>query len=76
MNAIELQHGIIRQILDIQDENFLEQLYHIVFSNNEQPVAIKGIEQKLISESLNDFESGKIITNDTVFEKSEKWLNE
>jgi len=76
MNAIELQHGIISQILDIQDENFLEQLYHIVFSNNEQPVAIKGIEQKLISESLNDFESGKIITNDTVFEKSEKWLNE
>jgi len=76
MNAIELQHGIISQILDIQDENFLEQLYHIVFSNNEQPVTIKGIERKLISESLNDFESGKIITNDTVFEKSEKWLNE
>ena len=76
MNAIELQHGIIRQILDIQDENFLEQLYHIVFSNNEQPVTIKGIERKLISDSLNDFESGKIITNDTVFEKSEKWLNE
>jgi len=76
MNAIELQHGIISQILDIQDKNFLEQMYHIVFSNNEQPVTIKGIERKLISDSLNDFESGKIITNDTVFEKSEKWLNE
>jgi len=77
MNTLELQHSLIRQIIDIQDINLLEYLNKILNTAKAEKVyEVKGIERKLIFESLADIANNKVISNEEVFKKTEAWLNE
>ena len=78
MNTIELQNTIIRKILTIKDNQLLDYLNGILSIDKEDSKSYKlnDFEKRVINESLTDYKNGNVISNDDVFSKTEKWLEE
>ena len=78
MNTIELQNTIIRKILTIKDNQLLDYLNGILSIDKEDSKSyeLNDFEKRVINESLTDYKNGNVISNDDVFSKTEKWLEE
>ena len=78
MNTIELQNTIIRKILTIKDNQLLDYLNGILTIDkvNSTEYKLNDFEKQVINESLTDYKNGDVISNDDVFSKTEKWLEE
>ena len=78
MNTIELQNTIIRKILTIKDNQLLDYLNGILSIDKENSTSYKlnDFEKQVINESLVDYKNGHVISNDNVFSKTERWLEE
>lgn len=77
MNTIELQNNIIRKILNTNDDQLLDYLNSILTQDEGSDIyKLNDFEKKTIQESLVDYKKGNVITNDDVFAKSKKWLEE
>ncbi len=77
MSVAELQTDIIQKLLSIQDEETLvlfKEMLASLSSNNSYKVT--EFERNLIMESIADYKSGNVLSNDDVFKKNEEWLNE
>ncbi len=77
MSVAELQTDIIQKLLSIQDEEtlvlFKEMLASLSLNNSYK---VTEFERNLIMESIADYKSGNVLSNDDVFKKNEEWLNE
>ena len=78
MNTTELQNIIIRKILDTQDKELLSYFNSIlaVREKDSEKYKLSDFEKQVINESLTDYQQGNVISNDGVFSKTEKWLEE
>ena len=76
MNALEIQNSIIRKILNTQDIEILNYLNNILSFETQNSYKLNEFENKVINDSLADYENGDILSNDDVFNKTEKWLDE
>ena len=76
MSTNELQNQLIRRILDISDQEVLEYLYGIAGNEKAALYELTSFEKQVVQESLEDYFSGKVESNDAVFAKTEKWLSE
>jgi hypothetical protein len=76
MSTNELQNQLIRRILDISDQEVLKYLYGIAGKEKATIYEMSSFEKQMVQESLKDYFSGKVETNDEVFAKTEKWLSE
>ncbi len=77
MSISDIQTDIIKELLAIKDRETLLLFKEILANQTEKdPYILSSVERSLISESLGDYQSGKTRTNDAVFNKNEKWLNE
>ena len=76
MNTIEIQNSLIRKILNTQDIEILNYFHTILSADNQGTYKLNNFETQLINDSLADYENGNIISNDDVFTKTEKWLEE
>ena len=76
MSTIELQNQLIRRILDISDREVLEYLNGIAGNEKATIYEMTSFEKQVVQESLEEYFSGKVETNDKVFAKTEKWLDE
>jgi len=76
MSTIELQNRLIRRILNISDREVLEYLYGIAGNERASIYELTFFEKQFIQESMEEYSSGKVESNDEVFAKTEKWLNE
>jgi hypothetical protein len=77
MNIIELQNSIIRKILNTKDNQLLNYLNNILLKEEAPSVyQFSDFEKQMINESLADYEKGNTISNDEVFSKTKKWLEE
>jgi hypothetical protein len=75
MNRSELQNSIIRQVLKTDDEQLLEYLNSIINkATNSSLYKLSDFEKNLITESREEYQAGKTISNDDVFARNEKWL--
>ncbi|MBS9462764.1 hypothetical protein KIM67_10100 [Flagellimonas sp. 389] len=77
MSVSELQNEIIKNLLSIEDEETLILFKQLL--NNHANTAVYQLsktEKNLISESITDYNSNKVLTNESVFKKNDKWLNE
>jgi predicted transcriptional regulator len=76
METIELQNNLIRRVLEIQDNKILNYLYKLAYSESDEILyVVNAIERRLIGESMEDAEKGKIKTNDEVFQSVASWLD-
>jgi hypothetical protein len=76
MSTLELQNQLIRKILEIKDQEVLEYLFTIAANEHGAPYKLKSFEQQFIRESLDEYEAGKVISNDEVFAKTDQWLSD
>ncbi|MCX6253791.1 MAG: hypothetical protein NTV31_04860 [Bacteroidia bacterium] len=76
MSTNELQNQLIRRILDISDQEVLEYLYGIAGNEKAIMYELTYFEKQVVQESLEEYFSGKLESNDEVFAKTEKWLSE
>lgn len=77
MNRTELQNNIIRQVLNTDDNQLLDYL-NVLLSKGADTALYKltDFEKTVVNESLSEYMAGKTISNDEVFSKNEKWLEE
>jgi chemotaxis protein CheY-P-specific phosphatase CheC len=77
MNTIELQNSIIREILNISDEQLLVYLNDILRKKADLDIyKLSEFETEFVEESLEDYQNGNTVDNDDVFNETEKWLDE
>ncbi len=77
MNTVELQNNIIREILNINDNELLLYLDSILNKRLELDIyKLKEFEKQFVNESFEDYKKGNIVKNDDVFNKTEEWLEE
>lgn len=74
MNTLELQNNLIKNILETKDSQLLQYINSIL--STEKPYQLSDLEKQLVEESLADYKNENTSTNDEVFAKTEKWLEE
>ena len=74
MKTLELQNDIIRQILNIKDNQLLEYLKTVILENEDKSLYhLNNFEKQILQESLSDYKQGKVVSNEDVFSKTDKW---
>ncbi len=77
MNTIELQNSLIRKILNINDNQMLDYLNSILTKSDDPDIyKLSDFEKQVINESVADYRNKKTISNNNVFTKTDKWLEE
>ena len=75
METKELQNRIIQKVLHTDDNQLLDYLNQLLNTNDNQEIyQLSDFEKSVISESLADYESGKVISNEDVISRNEEWL--
>lgn len=75
METVELQNSIIQKVLHTDDNQLLDYLNQLLNTNDNQEIyQLSDFEKSVVSESLADYESGKIISNEEVISRNEEWL--
>jgi len=77
MSVAELQNAIIKELLGISDKETLLLLKEMLSQQNSGTTyKVSGFERNFIAESVQDYKKGNVLSNDEVFKKNERWLNE
>jgi hypothetical protein len=77
MRSAKIQNSIIRKVLNTDDDQLLDYLNQILDSGEGiEQYKLNAEEKLLISESVADYKSGKIISNQDVISRNEEWLKE
>jgi len=77
MTRIELQNNIIRKVLNTNDNQLLDYLNSILSKGADATLyKLSDFEKTIINESLSEYRAGKVISNEDVFSRNEKWLEE
>ena len=78
MDTHELQNTIIKKILNTNDKQLLQYFDDLLSIKNKNSEAYKltDFEKQIIKESLSDYKKGNIVSNEDVFKKTDKWLEE
>lgn len=75
MGIADLQMDIIKNLLSIKDKETLLLLKEILSSQDfKKEYKLSKFEQNFIAESISEYRSNHIISNDAVFKKNEEWL--
>ena len=76
MTTSELKSLIVENILNINDDEFLEEIYEVLSEKKDSNEIIKleNWQKERIEESIKQFERGEHKTSDVVFKEIEEWL--
>ena len=76
MNRTELQNIIIRQVINTNDNQLLDYLIGILSKRTSSALyKLSDFEKTVIRESLSEYMTGKVISNEDVFSRNEKCLD-
>ena len=77
MTKSELQNNIIRQVLSTNDKQLLDYLNLILSKGADSTLyKLSDFEKTIINDSLSEYMHGKVISNEDIFSRNEKWLKE
>ena len=75
LNRTELQNSIIRQVLNTSDNQLLDYLNSILNKGAESSLyRLSDFEKSIVKESISEYSFNKVISNDDLFSRNEKWL--
>jgi len=70
-----LQNNIIRQVLNTDDNQLLDYLNSILSKRLDSELyELTDFEKTIVNESLTAYKVGKVISNEEMFSRNEKWL--
>lgn len=77
MSVSELQNDIIKKLLTIEDSRtftlFKEMLQNCI---SKEGCLVSDLEKNLISESLEEYKKGHVLSSETIYKRNEEWLKE
>ena len=73
MTTIELQHKLIKRILNLEDNALLEYLNNAL-TKSDTLVEVSDIEKQLLDKSGQDYKSGNIVSHAEVRNEISGWL--
>lgn len=77
MSSEGIQNSIIRKVLDSKDDALLNYLNQLLSeAGGSEQYILSASEEKLISESIADYKTGKVVSNEDVTLRNEEWLQE
>jgi len=77
MGSERIQNSIIRKVLNTKDEELLDYLNQLLSAGEGGGLyELSADEKTIVSESLADYKSGKIISNEEVTARNGEWLKE
>jgi len=77
MSSEGIQNSIIRKVLDSKDDALLNYLNQLLSeAEGREQYILSASEEKIISESIDDYNAGKVISNEDVISRNEEWLKE
>ena len=77
MKTTELRKNIIQKVLQSNDDQLLDYLNQLLSEKSEREVyKLSEFENTIISESQNEYQSGKMILNEEIISRNEEWLKE
>ena len=77
MTYSELQNSIIRRILNIKDITLLQKRQELLLKQKTSHIYyLSELEKQIIQISKKQIDNGDYFTNEEVFEKTDKWLEE
>lgn len=75
MNTLELQHKLIKRILDVNNNALLEYLNNALIKED-SIVEVSDIEKQFLDKSEQDYKNGNIISDELVRKEITGWLEE
>jgi len=75
MNTLELQHNLIKRILNLKDDTLLEYLNNALTSEV-SIVNVTDIEKQFLNKSEQDYKNGNTISDEKVRKEISGWLAE
>jgi hypothetical protein len=77
MTAKELQNSIIEKVLNSKDELLLDYLNQLLDDKNSAEIyKLSDFERAIISDSMADYVTGNVISNEDVILRNRAWLEE
>ncbi|UII77271.1 hypothetical protein LV716_05730 [Flagellimonas sp. HMM57] len=77
MDIPKLQNEIIKDLLAIEDEKTLLLFKQLLSNHAGTPTyQLSTTETDLIAESIANYKANKVLANESVFKKNDRWLNE
>jgi len=77
MTVSELQNDIIEKLLTIKDKTTLKLFKEMVHAHTSGSLyQVSESERSFISESIEDYKKGSVLTSDSVFKRTGEWLKE
>jgi len=77
MSTFEMQNILIRRILSIDKLETLEMIDTMIHSIRPEGIGhLSDLEESFINKSLVQIGEGNYLSNEEVFEKTKKWLDE
>ena len=77
MSTVELQNSIIRQVLEIDDNQMLNDIYSILKENSNRSIyKLSDFEKEFLNESMEDYKNGNVIDQEDIILRNKKWLGE
>jgi ribosome-binding protein aMBF1 (putative translation factor) len=78
MDAKDKKRDIIQTLQSTNDEQLIEEVYELLYPNEAiENVSIESLPEELqskIKQALDDYKSGRYITNQQMKQKLEQWL--
>ena len=75
MNTLELQHNLIKRILDLKDNTLLEYL-NFALTKEDSIVKVTDIEKQFLDKSEQDYKNGNNISDEELRKEISGWLAE
>jgi predicted transcriptional regulator len=72
--SIEIQNGIIRQILDISDIEILSQIQKFLIVKQKEKYKLSDVQLKLLEKSEKEANEGELTDNEEVFNELEECI--
>ena len=74
MQHTRIQNDIIRKILDVEDDNFLEFIQELLNVKAKKKYQPSDAELLILNDSSRDFKHDNVVSNEDVFLKIDRWL--
>ncbi|MCX6237083.1 MAG: hypothetical protein NTY07_05900 [Bacteroidia bacterium] len=76
MKTTELRENIIQKVLQSDDDQLLDYLNQLLSEGSENDIyKLSEFEKAIITESQVEYQSGKVIVNEEIISRNDKWLN-
>lgn len=77
MQIDTLKHNLFDRLISINDENLLERINRLIENTDLEKTVLKvsARQSKMLTDSEDDIQNGKLVSDEKLNEEKQRWLN-